>query len=215
MSDQSYEEEEQVDDMETKMSFLDSFLSEDNSSQDCKDNKQQSTTTLITQTTNNTLLNESNSNVISENSDYLDKYIENECKLNINNKKKRKAKTLKEFLNKKDCKYKCNKYELIENKYSLSTEIVLSLITLMFLLMILYVLKLLMFALIMFLCGCLMWIIYVNKTILLKNKKDLLEWFKGEKRTKGSNMKELSYIRKEESENIEVDPEITQSLIYI
>ena len=45
--------------------------------------------------------------------------------------------------------------------------------------MILYVLKILLFVLIMFSCGGLVWMIYANKTILLKNKEELFIFFKG------------------------------------
>lgn len=52
MNNHSYIEEEQVNDMETKMSFLDSFLSEDNNlqNQDCNNKKSYSIKTLMIQT---------------------------------------------------------------------------------------------------------------------------------------------------------------------
>ena len=62
MSNHCYKEEEQVDDMETKISFLDSFLCEDNNNQDpdCKDNTDNtlfSTTNLTAQISNNISFN--------------------------------------------------------------------------------------------------------------------------------------------------------------
>jgi hypothetical protein len=79
-------------------------------------------------------------------------------------------------------------------------------------------LKILLFVLMMFSCGGLMWIIYVNKKILLKNKEELFIFFKGgnkDYKSKGKNMNELSNIKNKKVENFGVDPKITQELLYI
>ena len=91
----------------------------------------------------------------------------------------RKAKTFKEFFNTMNSKHKFNKHEPIASKYSLSTVKILLFITLWFMLMILYVLKFLLFVLIMVSCGGLVWIMYMNKKILLENKKELFEFLIG------------------------------------
>ena len=76
-------------------------------------------------------------------------------------------------------------------------------------LMILYVLKFLLFVLIMVSCGGLVWIMYMNKKILLENKKELFEFLIGRNwdyKNKSNNMNELSNIKKEEVESYEARP---------
>ena len=112
MNNHSYIEEEQINDMETKMSFLDSFLSEDNNlqNQDCKNKKSYPIKTLTIQTNNNTSFSVSNSEYNNENSNCFDKYIETECSLNIKTKISKNRKTLKEFFKAKNYKHKFNKH---------------------------------------------------------------------------------------------------------
>ena len=219
MEEGNYEQEEQqVDEMmDQKLSFLDSFLSEDKDVQQVEDNggnETQEQTTCDGVNSSN-----SNCNCNSDNCDsddvLLDKYIESECGLN----KKTKAKTLKEMLlyhNNKNIKR--NKYELIESKYGFTTEHGLFTIAVMFVLLILYVLHLLYFVLIVLSFGVFVYMLHINKTTILKHKHKLIEYLQRKQTTSYAhlrgNMNELSEIQPD-ADNYYYDDEQTQTLIHI
>lgn len=224
MEEGNYEQEEQqVDEMmDQKLSFLDSFLSEDKDVQRVEDNGGNETQEQTTCSGVNSSSSNCNCNCNSDNCDsddvLLDKYIESECGLN----KKTKAKTLKEMLlyhnNNKNIKR--NKHELIESKYGFTTEHAIFTIAVMFVLLILYVLHLLYFVLIVLSFGVFVYMLHINKTTILKHKHKLIEYLQRKQTTSsyaylhGSNMNELSEIQPD-ADNYYYDDEQTQTLIHI
>lgn len=218
MEEGNYEQEEQQIDemMDQKLSFLDSFLSEDKDAQQVEDNvgnETQEQTTCSGVNSSNSNCNCNNDNC--DNDVLLDKYIESECGLN----KKTKAKTLKEMLlyhNNKNIKR--NKHELIESKYGFTTEHAIFTIAVMFVLLILYVLHLLYFVLIVLSFGVLVYMLHINKPTILKHKHKLIEYLQRKQTTSYAhlrgNMNELSEIQPD-ADNYYYDDEQTQTLIHI
>ena len=207
------EGEQQIDEMDQKLSFLDSFLAEEKDMEKDGDNEGN-------ETQEQTMCgggSSSNGNISSDNCDsdvLLDKYIESECGLN----KKTKTKTLKEMLlhhNNKNIK--CNKHELIESKYNFTTEHALFTITVMFVLLILYVLHLLYFVLIICSFGVFAYMLHINTPALLKHKHKLIEYLQRKHTSSYThcNMNELSEIQPDTDNNYYYDDEQTQTLIHI
>ena len=215
MEETNYEQEEQqIDEMDQKLSFLDSFLAEEKDMEKDGDNEGNETQE---QTMCGGGSSSSNGNISSDNCDsdvLLDKYIESECGLN----KKTKTKTLKEMLlchNNKNIK--CNKHELIESKYNFTTEHALFTITVMFVLLILYVLHLLYFVLIICSFGVFAYMLHINTPALLKHKHKLIEYLQRKYTSSYThcNMNELSEIQPDTDNNYYYDDEQTQTLIHI
>ena len=212
MEETNYEQEEQqIDEMDQKLSFLDSFLSEEKDTQEDGDNERNETQEQTTCGGGNN--SSSNCNCNSDSDVLLDKYIESECGLN----KKTKTKTLKEMLichNNKNIK--CNKHELIESKYGFTTEHVMFTIAVMFVLLILYVLHLLYFVLIVCSFGVFVYTLHINTPALLKHKHKLIEYLQRKYTSSYAhcNMNELSEI-KPDIDNYYYDDEQTQTLIHI
>ena len=210
MEETNYEQEEQqIDEMDQKLSFLDSFLSEEKDTQEDGDNERNETQEQTTCGGGNN----SSSNCNSDSDVLLDKYIESECGLN----KKTKTKTLKEMLlchNNKNIK--CNKHELIESKYGFTTEHAMFTIAVMFVLLILYVLHLLYFVLIVCSFGVFVYTLHINTPALLKHKHKLIEYLQRKYTSSYAhcNMNELSEI-KPDTDNYYYDDEQTQTLIHI
>ena len=211
MEETNYEQEEQqIDEMDQKLSFLDSFLSEEKDTQEDGVNERNETQEQTTCGGGNN----SSSNCNSDSDVLLDKYIESECGLN----KKTKTKTLKEMLlchNNKNIK--CNKHELIESKYNFTTEHALFTITVMFVLLILYVLHLLYFVLIICSFGVFAYMLHINTPALLKHKHKLIEYLQRKYTSSYThcNMNELSEIQPDTDNNYYYDDEQTQTLIHI
>ena len=210
MEETNYEQEEQqIDEMDQKLSFLDSFLSEEKDTQEDGVNERNETQEQTTCGGGNS----SSSNCNSDSDVLLDKYIESECGLN----KKTKTKTLKEMLichNNKNIK--CNKHELIESKYGFTTEHAMFTIAVMFVLLILYVLHLLYFVLIVCSFGVFVYTLHINTPALLKHKHKLIEYLQRKYTSSYAhcNMNELSEI-KPDTDNYYYDDEQTQTLIHI
>ena len=210
MEETNYEQEEQqIDEMDQKLSFLDSFLSEEKDTQEDGVNERNETQEQTTCGGGNN----SSSNCNSDSDVLLDKYIESECGLN----KKTKTKTLKEMLichNNKNIK--CNKHELIESKYGFTTEHAMFTIAVMFVLLILYVLHLLYFVLIVCSFGVFVYMLHINTPALLKHKHKLIEYLQRKYTSSYAhcNMNELSEI-KPDIDNYYYDDEQTQTLIHI
>ena len=211
MEETNYEQEEQqIDEMDQKLSFLDSFLSEEKDTQEDGDNERNETQEQTTCGGGNN----SSSNCNSDSDVLLDKYIESECGLN----KKTKTKTLKEMLlchNNKNIK--CNKHELIESKYGFTTEHAMFTIAVMFVLLILYVLHLLYFVLIICSFGVFAYMLHINTPALLKHKHKLIEYLQRKYTSSYThcNMNELSEIQPDTDNNYYYDDEQTQTLIHI
>ena len=213
MAESNYEQEEQIDEMDQKLSFLDSFLSEDKDTvhNDNVTNETQEQTTCNDNSNNgDSHINSSNSN---DNDILLDKYIESECGLN----KKTKTKTLKELLlhdNHKERSVKQNKYELIESKYGFNTESGLFIIAVMFGLLILYVLHLLYFVVIVLSFAVFVYMLYMNKNVLLKHKHKLIEYLQ-RKQTAYGHLREMNELSEIQHDDSYYDDEQTQTLIHI
>ena len=211
MADNDYEQEEQIDEMDQKLSFLDSFLSEDKDLND-NDNTTNDTHEQTMNDSHSKDITISNSSSDNDNDILLDKYIEKECGLN---KQTTKATSLKEVLNQKGKNVKRNKYELIESKYGFTTESGLGVIAVIFGLLLLYVLHLLYFVVLVFSFAVFAYMLHVNKDVLLKHKHKLIEYLQRKQAAYAhlSAMNELSEIQTDL--NSYYDDEQTQTLIHI